>query len=103
MPNSTYKTIEENKPSEIIYDISDRTHRTSEAAKAWNVLSEVLILHRQKYGNINPDYKAEVLLTGIYHNCVFLVSENFCEPDLIEVSKRLCFQGHKVAIFKQVD
>ena len=102
MPNSTYKTIEENKPSEIIYDISGRTHRTNEAAKAWNVLSEVLILHRQKYGTINPDYKAEVLLTGIYHNCVFLVSENFWEADLIGVSSRLRFQGHKVATFKQV-
>ena len=102
MPNSTYKTIEENKPSEIIYDISGRTHRTNEAAKAWNVLSEVLTLHRQKYSNINPDYKAEALLTGIYHNCVFLVSENFWEADLIGVSMRLRFQGHKVATFKQV-
>jgi hypothetical protein len=34
---------------------------------------------------------------------VFLVSESFCEPDLIEVSKRLRFQGHSVVIFKQVD
>ena len=70
---------------------------------AWNVLSEVLTLCRQKYSAINPDYKVEALLTGIYHDCVCLVSENFCEPDLIEVSKRLRFQGHSVVIFKQVD
>ena len=69
----------------------------------WNVLSEVLTLCRQKYSNTNPDYKGEALLTGIYHDCVFLVSESFCEPDLIEVSKRLRFQGHSVVIFKQVD
>ena len=97
------------KPSEIIYDISGHTPRTieaakawNEAAKAWNVLSEVLTLHRQKYSNFNPDYKAEALLTGIYHNCVFLVSENFWEADLIGVSSRLRLQGHKVATFKQV-
>ena len=52
MPNSTFKTIEEIKPSEIIYDISGRTPRTIEAAKAWNVLSEVLTLHRQKYSDL---------------------------------------------------
>lgn len=91
------------KPSEIIYDISGRTPQTIEAAKAWNVLSEVLTLHRQKYSTITPDYKAEALLTGIYHDCVFLVSKNFWEADLIEVSRRLRFQGHSVAIFKQVE
>ena len=91
------------RPSEIIYDISGRSSQTFEAAKAWNILSGLLTLHRQKYGTVNPDYKAEALLTGIYHDCVFLVSESFCEPDLIEVSKRLRFQGHSVVIFKQVD
>ena len=90
------------KYPEIIYDISGRTPQTIEAAKAWNVLSEVLTLHRQKYSNVIPDYKAEALLTGIYHNCVFLVSKNFWEADLIGVSMRLRFQGHKVATFKQV-
>ena len=69
----------------------------------WNVLSEVLTLCRQKYSNTNPDYKGEALLTGIYHDCVFLVSKNFRGADLIEVSKRLRFQGHSVVIFKQVD
>ena len=91
------------RPSEIIYDISGRSSQTFEAAKAWNILSGLLTLHRQKYGTVNPDYKAEALLTGIYHDCVFLVSKNFREADLIEVSKRLRFQGHSVVIFKQVD
>ena len=91
------------RPSEIIYDISGRSSQTFEAAKAWNILSGLLTLHRQKYGTVNPDYKAEALLTGIYSDCVFLVSSSFFESDLVTVSKRLCFQGHKVAIFKQVD
>ena len=90
------------RPSEIIYDISGRSSQTFEAAKAWNILSGLLTLHRQKYGTVNPDYKAEALLTGIYSDCVFLVSSSFFESDLVTVSKRLRLQGHKVATFVYV-
>ncbi|MEG3033904.1 MAG: hypothetical protein RR877_00220 [Aurantimicrobium sp.] len=91
------------KPTHIVYDISGRMPQTIEAAKAWDILSNVLTLHRQKYTSVNPDYKAEALLTGIYSDCVFLISLSFFEADLVTVSKRLQFQGHKVATFVYVE
>ncbi len=91
------------KPTYTVYDISGRMPQTIEAAKAWDILSNVLTLHRQKYTSVNPDYKAEALLTGIYSDCVFLISLSFFEADLVTVSKRLQFQGHKVATFVYVE
>ena len=91
------------KPGIVFHDISGRTPHTAEASRAWDILSNVITLQRQKYGAVKPDYKAEALLTGIYNDCVFLVSQSFHHADLVTVSKRLQLQGHNVASFVYVD